>query len=56
MGFFLRYATREVILSNVERRCSQKGKGKECGKEFDEQRQNNVRVAEEKKITGKEYG
>jgi hypothetical protein len=36
MGFFLRYATREVILSNVELRFNEKGKGKECGKVFDE--------------------
>ena len=36
MGFFLRYATREVILWNLQLRCNEKGKEKECGKEFDE--------------------
>jgi hypothetical protein len=36
MGFFLRYAAREVLLSNVELRCNEKGKRKKCGKEFDE--------------------
>jgi hypothetical protein len=56
MGFYIRYATREVILSNVELRCNEKGKGRSVEKDLMNKERTTLRVAGEKKITGKKCG